>query len=350
MNVDDGVEYLRVECNNYDQTVQAIKALAHELLWDDQGKALTPGGAAFVGRRMDTSPKNRVSPNTKVTPDLAVRASLDTAFVAEAKLALSASQEQRKKKILEVAKYDDDLVGWDTQDGRVRNHDIIIVVRHFHGKDVQQDIVELRQSGALVFERKLALVCFAIVEEAQTWMSLELLDGGLSDGNKDRKLRRRLAIALDHVAANPIFGHVMLYDAKPPQPWIMDRIHEVITSDLTPDEHLGLREEGAARKVVAVEDLRKNLSQSFGPGQPTDRTPEIPRQAWVEEAMDLFVKMGWATRQPRKRYIYTVKNRRAPFTQFLRVCAKDMMKKSEDKERLKKEMPLLREVIDKEDV
>ncbi len=346
MEVAEVIQRLRVKCNNYDQTVQAIKALAHELLWDDNNKELVPGGTAFVGRRMDTSPTNRVSPSDQVTPDLVVRRTPIYGVVAEAKLALSSSAEQRRDTIVGVQKYDDDLRGWDTSDGLLKQHDVLMIVQHFHGKQVQEEIAALRKEGALQFQRNFGLLCFAIVEEEQVWMSLELLEGSLADKGKTAKLSRRLPLALEHVAANPLLGAVTLYDAEPPYPLLMDRIHEAVLSELDGEEHLQLREEGLVEKRIQVRDLRGLLSDLFGPGQSTERVPEIPRASWVEKALRLFVKLGWSKRIGEGRYVYLVKNRRRPLEQFLKVCARDSISQAEHRQKLAADMPLLKDQIE----
>ncbi|MGB2938016.1 MAG: hypothetical protein WBD05_07470 [Phycisphaerae bacterium] len=349
MDIEEATHQLRVECDNYDQTVQAIKALAHELLWVDKKKHLRSNGSAFIGRRMETSASNRISPENTVTPDLVVRTAPSHGVVAEAKLALAKTPANREEKLKQVQKYDDDLVGWDTPNEKVDSHDVLLVVHHFHGKQVQAQLREMMEAGQISFVRPFGLVCFGIVTQEEAWLSLELLEGHMSSGVKETKLANRHAMSLDHVAANPVLGSIALYDAEPPCPWLMHCIHEAIMSSALDDaEHLLLQEEGLVEKKISVEHLRDLLSDLFGPGPPADRTPEIPRTSWVRKAMSLFSKMGWAKRLAGHEYVFFIKNRRKPFEQFIKVCAEEQVGAEEKKKKEAEKMPLLREQIEHE--
>jgi hypothetical protein len=166
----------------------ALKALANELLWDEGKERLVINGKVYFGRKMDTSPSNRISPDAQVTPDLLVLRSENANYVVEAKLALSKDPAKREDKLIEVQKYDDDFRGWDGSGGYVASHDIILLVRFFHGVNVRDQIAQLRADKKMRFERNFAVVTFHRVVETQTWMSLELLDGILRPKEKQDKL------------------------------------------------------------------------------------------------------------------------------------------------------------------
>ena len=350
--MDDALrQRLRQECDRYTQTVQALKALANEILWEDATRALVPGGTAYIGRRMDTSSANAISPATRVTPDLVVRRSRDYGLIAEAKLALPRESQHREPTISQVRKYDDDLVGWDTDNGLVSNHDIVLVVHHFQGNQLARQIKELVASGKLTFERKFALVKFAVVEQDQTWMSLELIYGSLTDRQKHEKLADTLAIGLEHIAAYREFATVRIYDYPPPDPLLMDLTHTAISSDLSQDDYLQLREQGVVRKPVGVGSLRQLLSESFGPGEHGERVPEIPTEPWVRKALDLFVALKWAEHDvdDPDRYVYIVKNRRKPFDQFLDLCVRIRQREAEKTDAERRKYPLLADLPDEEE-
>ena len=304
MNIEDAIKQITVNCDNYIQTVQALKALANELLWDDDKRCLASEGVSYIGRKMDTSPANRISPNNQVTPDLVVLRSDELNYVVEAKLALSEDSNKRKPKLIELQKYDDDLLGWKLNNGSVSNHDIILLVHFFHGKNVQDQINQLKANNELSFKKNFSLFTFHRVDETQIWMCLELLDGSLSDVEKERKIKRRdKPISLEHIIGNPQFGHIQLYDHPPPLPLLMDRIHETILGELSPEDNLQLIETGEVEQKIDISNLREILAESFGPGASNVRTPEIPKKAWISSAMQFFVKLNWAKHTSKNKYI-----------------------------------------------
>lgn len=347
MDLEQVAGKLRNDCDNYNETVQALKACAHEFLWDDSAEGMLPEGQAWFGRRMDTTPSNRISPGTKVTPDLVVQVSSDYGFIAEAKLTLSRDAEKRKAKITDVQKYDDDLVGWCTPDERVKDHDIALIVHQFHGKAVQQQVEELVAAGEFVCMRRFSIIRFARIQQREMWLSLELVYGGVTPAGKNKKLETGLPIKLEHIAGDPLFSHVQLYDARPPAPILMDLIHEQVVSDLSVEERLQFREDGEVQTRLAVDSLRDAISESFGPGDGRARVPEIPRDKWVREALDLFVKLGWAKKEGGD-YSYVLKRRRDSFRQFVELCAKEELRRSRREEKFRARHPLLAGVGDKE--
>jgi len=353
MKLDDAISQVRDECDNYIQTVQALKALANELLWDEGKERLVINGKVYFGRKMDTSHSNRISPDAQVTPDLLVLRSENESYVVEAKLALSKDPAKRKDKLIEIQKYDDNFYGWDGSKGYVASHDIILLVRFFHGVNVRDQIAQLKTDKKMKFERNFAIVTFHRVEETQTWMSLELLDGILKPKEKqDKLIRRDKPISLELLVSNPQFGHVQLYDARPPAPLLMHQIHETILATLPSEDNLLLMETGKVEREVDTGELREMLSESFGPRNGDDRTPDIPKRAWVRDAMVLFVKLGWSKHEEKSKYVYEVRQRRNPLDQFVKLCAREVSKTVEMKAKMlakeKEKYPLFQKIIEKE--
>lgn len=320
---------VRIEIDNYNETIQALKALSHEFTWDDEAGVLLSDVFSQIGRRMDTSPQNEICAGEQVTPDLVFQRGSDYGLIAEAKLAMCINRTGRERRIRQVVKYDDDLVGWHTDDERLDTHDIMLVVHLFRGKEIQDQLQQLQENGEIDLDRPFSLVSFGVVNRTGSeYMTLQLLSGSLSLEEKQDKLSDILAIPLDHVAGNPQFANVKLYDAKPPAPLVMDLIHNLIFENLSPDDFLELEEENELRKQVDVRELRQVISAGFGPGESGDRMPEVPRLDWIREAMSMFVKMDWAEEidgEPDS-YVYLVKRRRTPLKQFVKHFAEERLK------------------------
>ena len=151
MDLPQTVESIKNEVDNYIRTVQALKAVANELLFDDASRKLVSEGKAYFGRRLDTSSNNRISPNNQVTPDLVISLPLKQNVVVEAKLAMSGDTDLRKSKLIETQKYDDDLTGFDTNVTKVTGHDLILLVSFSHAKEIADHIVDLQKSQEIEF-------------------------------------------------------------------------------------------------------------------------------------------------------------------------------------------------------
>lgn len=339
MTVEDIIRRLRKDCDDYCDTVLALKAFAHEMLWDDgTGSVDCP---AFFGRSMATSSANRISPDNTVTPDLIVQPKPQYGIVAEAKIALSGDPKKRTRKLQALQKYDDDLTGWKTADEKMKLHDVVLLCHNFHGTEVCDQLRDLQGKAEITFDRKFAVVSFIRGQQTETWMSLALEMGDLSDTAKKEKLRKRLQIRLDHIAANPKFASVELYDHPPPLPMLMHFIEQTVVNDLDPSELLRHRQRQPVLKTYSIDDMRDRLATSFALPQDKSRTPKIPKRASVKEALEAFVALGWAQRasEPKGYYLYTVKKRHGNlFERFITFVAKQQFEaRQAEEEAAKKE-------------
>jgi hypothetical protein len=353
MDLTQTLESLKIEADNYMRTVQALKAVANELLWDDTNRKLIPAGRSYFGRRLDTSSDNRVSPNNQVTPDLVVSAPLKQNVIVEAKIALSGDPDKRKDSLVEAQKYDDNLTGFDDSITKITDHDIVLLVDLSHAREIADHIVELQGANQLEFKKKFALIRFMQNMQYKTWLVLELVQGSLSDQLKTDKLRKTISIEWDHLVSNPLFGHVLFYDADPPLPLLMQQIHELMFSNLTREQMLTLQEENQVEITVTMPKIREQLADSCGPGAASaERTPDIPKLTWVNRAFQAFVKIGWAKKMQGNAYIYYVRKRRKPLEQFYTFCAKERCKTAEEKERQQtkdiEKHPLFKPLIEQE--
>ena len=77
---------------------------------------------------MTTSRHNRISSNIEVTPDCVIQVDSKSGLVAEAKLSLPRDDAQWESNYKQLEKYDDDLLGWWTSNGRIKKHDIVALV------------------------------------------------------------------------------------------------------------------------------------------------------------------------------------------------------------------------------
>jgi hypothetical protein len=353
MDLPQTVDSIKSEVDNYIRTVQAIKAVANELLFDDVNRKLVSEGKAYFGRRLDTSPNNRISPNNQVTPDLVVSLPLKQNVVVEAKLAMSGDTNLRKGKLIETQKYDDNLTGFDTNVTKVTDHDLILLVSFSHAKEIAEHIVDLQKSQEIEFKKNFAIIRFIRSSERKTWFVLDLVSGGLTDQGKTKKFERSVSIDMERLISNPHFGSIEFYDADPPLPLLMDKIHELILNNLTREQSLLLQENSQVEVAVTVSRIRDQLADSFGPGTASgDRTPDIPKSNCVDKAFQAFVKIGWAKKVKVNSYTYDVRKRRKHFEQFYKFCAQELCKTAEERERQRlreiEKHPLFKPLIEHE--
>lgn len=334
MTVEEHIQRLRVECDNYDRSLSALKALTHELLWDAQQRQSLPDAVAHFGRRMHTSAANRVSPLRKVTPDMVAQKSASQGVVIELKASLPADAAQKRAQIVSVLKYDDVLTGW--CDGQPV-HDLVLLIDHGNSETGKDELLAAIAAGEFQCDRPFALVYFVHTNRADaTWISLHLIHGNLSDAGKTATLRTICHISPEHIESNPKFGRVRLYDANPPLPLLMQRLYEAINSNVTDEESLRLRTEGTITKPLSLAQMKDLLCDYCCPKQTDPRVPNLPETKWLKKAIEKWVAIGWAEKStaiPNAFDVTIKKSRREPFNQFLKICAEECAKVDRKRER-----------------
>jgi hypothetical protein len=339
MTVEERIAQLRTECDNYDRALQALKALTHELLWDSANKVCTPDSVASFGRRMHSTPSNRVAPSRKLTPDMVAQVGGGHSYVIELKASVPENEAHRRERLEEVQKYDDDLTGWLTP---TPSHDLLLLIDYANHITVKEDIEAMEGAGCFRCNRPFAIVSFTLQPRGEaTWIMLQLVHGRLSNGSKHTTLHRICSIHPENLKANPLFGGVLLYDANPPLPLLLIRMYEAVNSNFTEEESLRLRTEGQVTKTYVLSELKEQIADYCCPLQTDQRVPKLPETAWIKRALKVWLDMGWAIKSPNVPGSYDIVVKKArrtqPFEQFLKVCSETDVKalKRREKEQLK---------------
>ncbi len=124
----EGIAPILAAIDDYENTAFAMLGLANLYRFDDQARSFREHVQFYQRRRFTTSPANRRSPSTDVTPDLAIMVNEGSACVAEVKMSLPGDRSLWGKTIEQLERYDDDLLGWPGSTGRVGTRDVMLVV------------------------------------------------------------------------------------------------------------------------------------------------------------------------------------------------------------------------------
>lgn len=334
------------EVNSYQDTVWGLLAFAHEMLWDDPSRCPGDDDRSCFGRKMTTSPSNRISPDTDVTPDLVVQINDDLGYVAEAKIGLCPANSDDALEYRQICKYDDDLTGWFTDDEKISNHDVVLLVHETRQIDVEDDISSHISSGSLSLSRRFAVVGFARLQQVDEFIHLRRGFGELSDPVKDDKLRRAVQIKCEYLAAKSENDY-LLYDDPPPLPILMtllweDTFHTLVS---LPD-YVQQRTRGNPVIVISANELTEEVSNRMYPYMRDDhRRPSIPRVKWIRNALDGFVKLGWAKIDDSGNYEIELNLRRNPYGQFRKYAARRRLEQQKARETALEKLPLFSQQI-----
>jgi hypothetical protein len=328
----DRVREILESMDNYRGTIMSLLAFANEARWDKQNKQYVPGSKFSLGRTMDTSAQNRVSPETKVTPDLVVQRNKDYGIVCEAKTALPRFSDE--KTVLsryegvpdQVAKYDDVLVGWFTSDQRIRKHDLVLLVDQMRAVDMKEFLESRSFMNQLV--RNFALVSTVRKTELQESVMLRTEAGSLSNPELDQTLRRVCNVAIKHLLGD--MAKTKFCDARPPSPvYTVQILWDYVFSSLADFSVIDVETKQCEIKV-ALDEITERLQGMFGIPDPDARDRRIPDEDWVREALDFLVDIEEARRTAPEEYVisYRLRKRGDSEEHFARKAADLERKKS----------------------
>jgi hypothetical protein len=283
---------VQTEMDNYQATVQALYALVLTIL-QSEGQPLADGHYS-LGRRMRTTAANRIRPSATVTPDAVVQQSSGLGYVGEAKASLPTNQDHWKENVEQLHKYDDDLVGWWTEDGSVPVTDVVCLLGPGLAAKFAQFASDLEVQRGWLFGRKRCFVEFMVITRARQFLYLKREAGTLTDQMVLQALREGVMHSIEDLIASP--QAPSFCDSEPPPEYIMQKLWQNVftrmKSEMSDDQYdENLR---CWPLDVQVADLASELQRLYGSRGETSGEVTFPRTRWVRGALEALVAAGLA--------------------------------------------------------
>jgi hypothetical protein len=272
---------VREEMDDYELTCQTIVATSHIITHDF-------GGTARVGRSMGTSEHNAISPNQNITPDLKIEVpetnqSPPYRAINEIKSNLPANKDYWLKVGEQLKKYDDTLSNWEQPGPDL--HDIIFTTNGYRTYDFNKYLIELNDSGKLVFERKVSIVARSRETGRETFIALKKEYGEISNSALDERLSKKAGVNAEHIL--PEIYRLKFFDSEPPVIYTMEIIWDLIIKLFVPqDQFRKLRGNSKLVIEVTLDQLYKALCVYA----PDSANPCIKKE-WIRRAMRGFVEL-----------------------------------------------------------
>ena len=270
----------KIDVDNYNTTINVIVCFSHAVMWDEKEWKVTPDSCFTPGRRMDTSENNPVSPNTTVTPDIAILKEKTHGVIAEIKQGLSRGNGNWEKILNQLEKYDDVLKGWRGLEAEEIMHDLVLLIPYQFSVQFSTFLAECIENGEFSFDRKLACISFVREDKASTFYNFQKVFGELSDEDKDRIFHEIHAIPMQRVC--PLYP-LIFCDEEPPLPYTMDRIWGHLACYKSEDV---LSSKKGEEIFFTLEQITNDLKEENYIDNPDERTPQLPKTSWIRDALN----------------------------------------------------------------
>jgi hypothetical protein len=318
--------------DEYQDGVFAVHALTKQLKWDPVTKRHDIAVQFGLGRKLTIGAKDNKGRPVRVTPDCAIQRDGHYAVVAELKTSIK-DENHWADVPPQLAKYDQDLHGWWTPDGRIATHDLVLLIPSSQAVAFTDFFRAGIEQKKWAFQRNHAVIGFLKEVKGRLFLNLRLEYGSLTSTELTEALRRTALVELD----DSLLEDRKFLDQRPPLPFMLFVLWELVFVARARGSERGA--DGSVQLPVDVKELTKELQRDYGynsEGKPG--CVEIPQQSWVREALDALVDFRFAKRQRGGLYIVSYKRfRQDALEKWGPLCHKRELRLQFERERREKQ-------------
>lgn len=281
---------IRESIEDYLTTILALQAFVSLVTWDGQNSSVLPHSNYSFGRRMHTSPENRVSPGETVTPDAVIQKDEALGYLVEAKKSLPSNHDYWSSVLQQLLKYDDDLQGWWTDDEHLSDPNVLLLVHMSRAVDFTAYIQGAIDRGEAHFVRPTSIVEFTKSSELKEFVFIRKQWGAIQDEAFSAVLESGKSIPIEKMLGT--YGSIKFYDAEP----VVEHTMVILWQDIfTPMKSDFPYDEEKSTWIIEVttDELTDQLQTIYGDSGISDRDVPFPRKSWVTRAMDALVALGY---------------------------------------------------------
>jgi len=292
---------IRDRIDDYYDTIHAILGFCSLWFFDTSTQKNRPNIKVFQGRRLSkiTNIVNADNLSNEVCPDLGIVVQDDSGILGEVKKNFPKDGDERRKTIFNQLKsYDHELDWWPTPDGKLKSHNIVLLIHQTTSRRAQDYYYEKNNKGEIKFTRSFSICQFNRSDQRVPYFFFQVVSGKINNtlGNVD--LDNGVQVPMEPLSK--LYAKSKLYDAEPPLSYLLHLIWEhVVIPILSEDENFGrLRKNQNIELKLKVDDIVERLNEGFSfihwHRNYPEHQPRIPQKEWIQKACNLLVKVGKA--------------------------------------------------------
>jgi hypothetical protein len=289
--MNEAIKAIKNKIDNYEQTIIAIIGFMNFYRYDSDNKPVK----LFQGRKLTPSKESETG---FLTPDIGILQPDNSGVLGEVKHCFPKEREYWIKTFEQLMKYDDDLTGWPNTEGKVNNHDLVLLTHQTRARAVNKYYQEKLKNDEILFSNPFCIVEYNRESGNQEFYFFRIEEGFLTDKKINGKLQDGVAVPMSVFIQN--YAAIKFYDDKPELPYLMFLVWVYVVlvkasenerfKSLTRIQKLDI--ELSVDEIVNA--LRNGYSFQLINSDNTERQPLIPKKDWVKEACNKFVDWGEA--------------------------------------------------------
>lgn len=233
----------------------------------------------------------------ELNPDIILQYESDNplGFPIEVKRSLSDEQDV-KSKLQDMTRYDEELIGWDTEKGEVKDHFIVFAPHLFDSKRAV-DVYENSQD--IVFEEKDFLIWEWGIEESMKYSESDVLLIRLVKGDLELNdciidyLREGLRIDLDNKELLKAKDKTLFVRQKPPTAYIIDVLWHSVLGGMGKEDY-----------EYTITEVKEEIQNKYTANlmQNVDGNPFQVKKSWLREAFDCMKDLNLGEKISEEKY------------------------------------------------
>ncbi len=267
-----------------------------------------------------SEPTMRTAASKDVQPDAIFQCDNDRkGIVCEIKSSLPQDQEHMVRDLGEqIAKYAEIETGWKTNNGRIREHSILLLVRKVDVEHARV-LMQKNKSGASITATNL---CLGHWEEVKIKgrKTREVIRLGLDSGSTgckyfDKRLNACIEMPIEVTHAR--YEKRLFVRASPPDLYVLSMLYQNV---------LPLIADKKGYITVTVEDLKSRLDNYYASWSGLQGEQSQIRTRWITRGLKTLYKMKLAKKLPDGRYRINALPRQKNVREFLldKMCSENM--------------------------
>lgn len=291
-------EYFRNRIDDYKDSVFAIIGFVNLFRFDDVSGTIKEVIKVFQGRRMKTSPTNRISPNDEVTPDFCIQDSSDKGIIGEVKKNFPKNRELWIDDFRQLMSYDDDLINWLTLSSKIDDHEIVLISHSSRSRALIRFFLEHKDKD-VTFIKNFIIMEFYRNDQRDSYYAFRKEHGSFRYFSEiDERLEEGIQVPLSKLMLT--YEKVKLYDSEPPLPYLLHLIWEsvIMLRASTDVRFAGLRRNSKLPIDITVDEIVDELYENYSfkkvNADNSLHQPKIPLKSWIKKSVNAFISFGLA--------------------------------------------------------
>jgi len=289
---------IRDDIDNYIDTVYSILGFSSFWFFDSTTGNYLTNVKVFQGRLLSPIQKdeNMSSIGNDVTPDLGVVVEDDhRGILGEVKKNFPKDNTERAWKVFEqLQSYDQELIGWPTENEKLESHSIALLVHQTTSRAAQNFYLKDFKNKGASFKRPFSIFQFNRSDQRIPYFFFQLLEGTL--GEIEPQVDTYNGVQVPMAALVKLYSESKLYDGNPPKAYLLYLIWEHV---FTPEARKNpaferLRKDRKLEITIKLEEIVNILHEGFSFHRWHEKYPnrqrQVPRREWVAKACEFLVE------------------------------------------------------------